>query len=115
MSNLKKRLRDIETKRDAALLTMGDEVRKKLVLPACRKHGLLFSSCNGEYWFTRRNYPERFPHDMAGTFRDVEEAKALGFSMKRVFAALDLETSSHDTLGTSYVRAVTEEDLLDTR
>jgi hypothetical protein len=38
---------------DDEMTALGEKVRAELVLPACRKHKLRFSSGNGDYFFAK--------------------------------------------------------------
>ena len=88
---------------DAKLNTLGDGVRKAMVLPACKRHNLGFSVCNGDFWFhgMRRGKRVRIATDY-----ETEE-HGLSKSLDPIFAVLNLPAYGNQVLG-YYVEAVPE-------
>lgn len=81
--------------------TLAAEVRRDLVLPACKEHGLGFSTYPNFYFHGRvKDFDEEFSSEI--------DAKRLGFeSLVPVLAVLNLPVTGNDILG-DYVADVPE-------
>ena len=97
MARVAKRLEACRRRFDADVARLAAEVRADLVVPACRKYGLSFTSGGAwGFWFTTKDGKH---------IESVEDAAEARIPLRRVFAALDLEIDRDNFLG-HYVESV---------
>jgi len=93
-SQFTERFEKLQEEHRKALDDLGEDVRQRVVAPACRKHGLTFTSGMGDFFFTvRENGEDVYIHDCEG-------ARDAGFDdLCPIFDLLNQEVSRGDHLG----------------
>ena len=117
MRSIQKKFEAIEKQRDSALNALGEGIRTTLVLPACRKYKLEFVSGMGTWFFVTID-PDPLTKGTYGSvskrsIHDEDDAKRFRIPLKRVIATLNIDVDRNNSMGTSYVDCVREEDLLE--
>lgn len=111
-----RQLEELREQYHATVQALADKVRVHLVLPACRRRRLTFTSGMGDYFFSlprTRHSPTYGEVDNIGS---AEEARATPgcMGLARIFAVLDAEVEHGQPLG-YWVCDVTEADLRSSR
>jgi len=89
--NYADRFEAIQNEHQQKLEDLGEDVRRNLVAPACRKYRLTFTSGMGDYFFTSGS---------DGHIHDCTSAREAGFpGLCPIFEVLDLEISRGFYLG----------------
>ena len=98
--------------KERAIERLAEHVRKEIVVPACVRYGLTYTSGNGSYVFgdPAAKYGDR--RYAIGTAQDARDAKLSGLADVFRVLDMDVDTASRATLG-HYVRDV--RDLMETR
>ena len=80
--SVRAQLAAIERRRERDVMRVAAEVRKNLVIPACKTHGLRYRAGNGLYFFL---------NEKGEVIDSTEPHLVKRYGLKRVFKVLDLE------------------------